>query len=311
MRDFMTRPSKCRSRTSRTHRSYSARVARALCFSALVAALEARASVAFADSRATCQSKTMFSPYASHGVEPHRAKAMTFCDEFRAETCCDDAQTNEARARAAHLRALEASAECFNSWIALECAAACDAAIGTSIGVPMCERTCDDAFAKCANDFFALDARRRLVPCRPSDTICATLREWVSDDEQKGMGTCRAFGFDPVRRGSAEWCFDVRSGEAARARSSSDSRSSAKTNARAKSAKRKDTDAMKSLKARLMQNVKANAGVVASGAACVAYLIVLRLVPRMLKMWRRRDGVNAKYAARRAAESRASRSHYL
>ena len=268
--------------------------------------------------KATCASKSMFAPYARHGSKPAKGKGLTFCDAYRSKTCCDSKQTNEVRTRVVHMQMNGFSEQCRDAWSGVECAAACDARVGVSEGAPMCERACDALYAACREDFFAEDASQRLVPCRPSDTICTQLKEWVGAGKGKGAEACRAAGYDVVARGSDAWCFDgsmISSSSSSSSSSWSSSSSSTKKDSKTTSSskpkgKKSSKMGSKFLKSKAMKR-KAHAGVVVVGAACLVYLTATRFIPQALKHWHRRNSVNSKYAARRAAEARASKAHYL
>ena len=268
-------------------------------------------------SKATCSSKSMFAPYARQGSKPSKGKGLTFCDAYRAKTCCDSKQTNEVRTRVVHMQLNGFSEQCRDAWSGVECAAACDARVGVSEGAPMCERACDALYAACRDDFFAEDASQRLVPCRPSDTICTQLKEWVGAGKGKGTETCIAAGYDVIARGGDAWCFDgstipasSSSSSASRSWSSSKTKTDSKTTSSKTKRKKSTKLGSKFFKSKAMKR-KARAFAMLFGAACLAYLTSTRFIPQALKFWHRRNSINSKYTARRAAEARASKAHYL
>lgn len=256
----------------------------------------------------TCVNKEHYAPFARAGAKPSKGKGMTFCDAHRRSTCCGKEQTDAVRTRVVHMQLNGFSETCRDAWAGVECGV-CDARVGTAEGVPVCGTACDALYRACKDDFFAEDASQRLVPCRPQDTICTKLSEWIGDARGKGAEMCRAAGWDPVTAGE-RWCFDgsmatmgaTRSSDRSYSRSGS---SKSKTSSKSKGSKRKKT----SRDASPLSSASRTA-IFVGGAAGVVYVVFSRLAPLALRYVHRKGSMNARYAARRAAESR-SRSHYL
>ena len=261
----------------------------------------------------TCASKTAaFAAYAREGQKPSKGKGLSFCDGYRTSTCCGKEQTDAVRVRVVHMQLNGFSETCRDAWAGVECSV-CDARVGVAEGMPICERACDALYRACKDDFFAEDSSQRLVPCRPSDTICTKLSEWVGDDvSAKGAEMCKAAGYDPVSLSSSRWCFD-----GASAASSSSSRSKSRDRSSSSSSKKKSSRTKKQSSGKLTTDFLENfadektlLALRAGFAAALVYVILARVLPAALKAWHRRSATNARYAARRAAESRA-KSHYL
>ena len=268
----------------------------------------------------TCASKTAaFAAYAREGQKPSKGKGLSFCDGYRASTCCGKEQTDAVRVRVVHMQLNGFSETCRDAWAGVECSV-CDARVGVAEGMPICERACDALYRACKDDFFAEDSSQRLVPCRPSDTICTKLSEWVGDDvSAKGAEMCKAAGYDPVSLGSSRWCFDGASATLpSSSRSKSRDRSSSSSSSSSKKKKSSRTKKKSSSKSSSFDSLLGNfadektlLALRAGFAAAGVYVILARVFPAALKRWHRRNGTNARYAARRAAESRAAKSHYL
>lgn len=267
----------------------------------------------------TCASKTAaFAAYAREGQKPSKGKGLSFCDGYRASTCCGKEQTDAVRVRVVHMQLNGFSETCRDAWAGVECSV-CDAKVGVAEGMPICERACDALYRACKDDFFAEDSSQRLVPCRPSDTICTKLSEWVGDDvSAKGAEMCKAAGYDPVSLGSSRWCFDGASATlSSSSRSKSRDRSSSSSSKKKKSSRTKKKSSGKSSSLSFdsllgnFDDEKSLLALRAGFAAAAIYVILARVFPAALKNWHRRNGTNARYAALRAAESRAAKSHYL
>lgn len=271
----------------------------------------------------TCASKTAaFAAYAREGQKPSKGKGLSFCDAYRTSTCCGKEQTDAVRVRVVHMQLNGFSETCRDAWAGVECSV-CDAKVGVAEGIkiPICERACDALYRACKDDFFAEDSSQRLVPCRPSDTICTKLSEWVGDDvSAKGAEMCKAAGYDPVSLGSSRWCFDgasatLSSSSRSKSRDTSSSSSKKKKSSRTKkkSSGKSSSSSLSSFDSLLgnFADEKTLLALRAGFAAAGVYIILARVFPAALKHWHRRNGTNARYAARRAAESRAAKSHYL
>ena len=291
-------------RASRARRaSARARVAIAI---AMASTVMLTAKTASAADGATCASKERHAPFARHGQKPAKGSGMTFCDAHRGSTCCGKEQTDAARVRAVHMQLNGFGERCRDAWGALECSV-CDARVGVSEGVPVCAAACDGVYRACADEFFAEDGSRRLVPCRPSDTICTKLSEWIGDVRDKGKEMCEAAGWDYVAPGE-RWCFDgaaAKSSERAARRSGSADK--AKTSKPSKKRGKKSRKASK--------GSKIDAGrvaMLAGGGVGLIYVLFTRALPLALQWHHRKNSVGARYAARRAAEQRSgNRAHYL
>lgn len=260
-------------------------------------------------SEGTCQNKRHYLPYARAGSAPGKGKGLTFCDAHRASTCCGREQTDSVRARVVHMTLNGFSETCRDAWAAVECSV-CDGRVGASEGMPVCVSACDALYQSCRNDYFAEDSAQRLVPCRPGDVICTKLSEWIGDARDKGSEMCAAAGWDPVRAGE-RWCFDGASAFADASRSSDAARRSHRGKSDAKSSKTSKKSKSKSSRASKSSKQDARRlAVLAGGGAGLAYVLFSRGAPALLKLWHRKNSVNARYAARAAAERR-SRAHYL
>lgn len=257
----------------------------------------------------TCVNKEHYAPFARAGAKPSKGKGLTFCDAHRRSTCCGKEQTDAVRTRVVHMQLNGFSETCRDAWAGVECGV-CDARVGTSEGVPVCGTACDALYRACKDDFFAEDASQRLVPCRPQDTICTKLSEWIGDARGKGAEMCRAAGWDPVTAGE-RWCFDGSTAAMGAARSSDRSYSrSGSSSTSKKSSKSKGSKKKKKSRDASPLSSSSRAAIFVGGAAGILYVVFSRLVPLALRYVHRKGSMNARYAARRAAESR-SRAHYL
>jgi hypothetical protein len=271
---------------------------------------------------ATCSSKHAFAAYARQGQKPSKGRGLTFCDTggARISTCCGREQTDAVRMRVVHMQLNGFSETCRDAWAGVECSV-CDATVGVAEGMPMCARTCDALYRACKDDFFAEDASQRLVPCRPSDTICSKLSEWLGDTKAKGEEMCRAAGYDPVEAGSARWCFDGSSSTKSSSSSSWSTKNSKSSKTSSSSSNNAGsntrTQTLSATKVRVMRALgvadaeRFDAAILAGASVGAVYVFHTRVFPRLLHLWHRRNGIDSRYAARRAAEARAKHSHYL
>ena len=145
---------------------------------------------------APCRSHGGFPPFARAGRLPGPAKDLTLCRGHRLHTCCSHESTNYIR-RVIHFMAVDRASEaCRDAWSALQCTR-CAARAGTQRLLRVCAEGCNQTYAACAGDFFAIDGTtQQLAPCRGSDVICSPLRELASGPEE----ACRLAGFE-VRGG--------------------------------------------------------------------------------------------------------------
>mmetsp|Transcript_45881 Transcript_45881/g.73415 ORF Transcript_45881/g.73415 Transcript_45881/m.73415 type:complete len:325 (+) Transcript_45881:119-1093(+) len=158
-----------------------------------------------------CMSHEGLPDFLAAGTPPQRARGLTFCQEYKSATCCDKGTTDHVRRVVFNMQSNQFGARCRDAWTALECSI-CDPRAGVLPKTAVCASTCDTLYDACAEEYFAEDAMQRLTPCRPSDTICTKLREWLTGG---GEAMCKAAGYEVVSAAAAAaagavggWCFE-------------------------------------------------------------------------------------------------------
>ena len=269
--------------------------------------------------------------FALAGKPPTRGKGLTFCEEYRGETCCDAKTTDNVRRVAAHMqlggfktkcrevsdverprtghptdrdpdpnpnhvRRLTTSHSSSQAWTQLECSI-CDARAGITRKTKVCAHQCDAIYRACKDEYFTEDKLQRLTPCRSSDTICTKLGDW--DDDMGGARMCEDAGYEVVSAGKSKadgtWCFDGSDVPKA----GSGQRSSARTKDKKRRGGKKSGAAMDA-----EEIAKSGFYLLLAAALCVGYYAVRAYAGN------RSGGSHsaARMAARMAAEARAQRA---
>eukprot|EP00945_MAST-04E_sp_MAST-4E-sp1_P007674 g7674.t1 len=124
---------------------------------------------------------------------------MSFCTQFKHNTCCNRSHTDWALIRSRQAAAARVNPTCKQMIEVVSCSH-CHADVGRKLIQGVCRPLCDAWFNACREEFFSSSGLSKLRPCMDSALLCSRLDDIVTD----GDGLCKKMGYEVVNVESTE-----------------------------------------------------------------------------------------------------------
>ena len=130
---------------------------------------------------------------------------MSFCTQFKFNTCCNRTHTDFALLRDRQVAAARMNGECRRQTEYVHCSH-CHPEVGTKKIKGICKSLCNNWYKACSIEFFSGGSLSALTPCMDTSLICSRLDNIVSNGED----FCKRMGYvvfeDDNKNG--ERCYD-------------------------------------------------------------------------------------------------------
>lgn len=122
-----------------------------------------------------------------------KATTMSFCTQFKHNTCCNRTHTDWALIRSRQAAAAGVSPTC-KQMIEIVSCSHCHGDVGKMLVQGICRPLCDAWFNACREEFFSSSGLSKLRPCMDSALLCSRLDDIVKD----GEGLCTKMGYKVI-----------------------------------------------------------------------------------------------------------------
>ena len=114
---------------------------------------------------------------------------MSFCTQFKFNTCCNRTHTDFALLRDRQVAAARMNGECRRQSEYVHCSH-CHPDVGTKKIKGLCKSLCNNWYKACSIEFFSGSSLSSLTPCMDTSLVCSRLDNIVSNGEEfcKRMG---------------------------------------------------------------------------------------------------------------------------
>ena len=128
---------------------------------------------------------------------------MSFCTQFKMNTCCNRTHTDYALLRDRQVAAARMNGECRRQTEYVHCSH-CHPDVGTKKIKGVCKSLCNKWYDACSIEFFSGGSVSALTPCMDTSLICSRLDSIVSN----GLEFCERMGYVVLDGGNGNACYD-------------------------------------------------------------------------------------------------------
>jgi hypothetical protein len=125
-----------------------------------------------------------------------RESTMSFCTQFKRNTCCNRTHTDVALLRDRQALLANFNPECRRITETVSCSH-CHPQVGTKAVKGICEPLCEAWYHACQAEFFS-SGLSKLTPCLDTSLLCSRLDDIVGRSH-RGAAFCQKMGFDIAR----------------------------------------------------------------------------------------------------------------
>ena len=128
---------------------------------------------------------------------------MSFCTQFKMNTCCNRTHTDYALLRDRQVAAARMNGECRRQTEYVHCSH-CHPDVGTKKLKGICKSLCNKWYDACSIEFFSGGSVSALTPCMDTSLICSRLDTIVSS----GLEFCERMGYVVFDSNNENACYD-------------------------------------------------------------------------------------------------------